>query len=69
MKAFARIILVNGIERHFTGDCLVNNLKTFVREKDAVEYGSNWAKEKNIAYKEAGLNVHASYELKTLELI
>lgn len=68
MKPFATIYLVNGIERHFTGDTTTKNLRTFAHEKDAIAYGSNWARERNVELKEQGLNVHASYSLKEIGL-
>ena len=69
MKApFAKVILVNGIERHFTGDTITHNLDTFIDEKRAKEYGHKWVTEKNAEYKERGANWRAFYELKTLNL-
>ena len=68
MKPFAKITIVKGIERHFTGDTTIRVLRAFVHEEDAIMCGSDWARQRNIELKEAGLNVHASYQLQEIEL-
>ena len=68
MKAFAQIFVVLGCEKHFSGDMTTRNLRAYAHEKDAIEYGAQWANVRNKDLKDMGLNVHASYKLDILNL-
>lgn len=68
MKPFARITLVIGLEKDFNGELTRKNLRAFVREEDAIDYGSNWAREKREEFKNSGRKAHASYQLEEIEL-
>lgn len=66
MKEF--VYVVEGISRHFSGDCNISIVGVRRDAIDARNLGFEWSKERNETYKFAGKNIHASYKLHMVEL-
>jgi len=59
----ARVYIVKGIARHFTGDCEISIVGVRAEKKAAQEFGHEWVKDQAEYFKAEGKNVHPSYEL------